>query len=131
MSQSKMTHVVHFFYVATVILLVIVVWYKSSVGSATNIYLRRALLQNDEGVKVGAACEDLSQILVSCIPSVLGPNPSAPSSQCCKIFSTLDKSCLCTLLSAPTKGLKISIPAAKALPDRCEMPNPKDFSCKK
>nr|XP_033512731.1 putative lipid-transfer protein DIR1 [Nicotiana tomentosiformis] len=63
--------------------------------------------------------------LTACKPSVIQPNPVAPSASCCEALSGADLQCLCSYrnsLLLPSLGIDPEL--ALALPPKCNLTSP-------
>lgn len=79
---------------------------------------------NIEVSKAQGICNVSGEGLMSCRPSVTPPNPTAPTSQCCRALSHADMACLCTYKNSqllPSLGIDPKL--AIQLPQKCRLPN--------
>lgn len=63
--------------------------------------------------------------IFSCSSSMMPPNPTPPTAQCCTALSHADLKCLCDYLKAGAFSyLGIDPSLALQLPNKCNIPNP-------
>lgn len=86
-----------------------------------------AILALLEGSRALDLCNMSQDGLTACKPSVTQPNPTDPTSDCCKALSGADLTCLCSYKnSALLPALGIDPGLAMGLPVKCNLTPPSE-----
>ncbi|KAL6214280.1 hypothetical protein ACLB2K_013717 [Fragaria x ananassa] len=84
-----------------------------------------AMLVSFEGSRAFTFCNMSEDGLTACKPSVMKPNPSDPTAECCKDLSAADLDCLCGYKTSPVlPGFGIDPTLAMGLPAKCGLTPP-------
>ena len=84
-----------------------------------------AMLVSIEGSRAFSFCNMDDDALTACKPSVVKPNPSDPTAECCDYLSKADLDCLCGYKTSPIlPTLGIDPKLAMGLPAKCGLTPP-------